>query len=65
MEQCFRFERADILKESYLQKSTFVGTPFQGFFFKFSLELNIESGWPAVLEFLELLLNCKWFLKNP
>ena len=23
------------------------------------------SGLPAVLEFLELFLNCKWFLKNP
>ena len=27
-----------------------------------------KTGWPAVLEFLEFLelfLNCKWFLKNP
>ena len=25
----------------------------------------VFSGWPAVLEFLELFLNCKWFLRNP
>ena len=24
-----------------------------------------KTGKPAVLELLELLLNCKWFLKNP
>ena len=26
-----------------------------------------KAGWPAILEFLEFLelfLNCKWFLKN-
>ena len=25
----------------------------------------VVAGWPAVLEFLELFLDCKWFLKNP
>ena len=23
-----------------------------------------KTGWSAVLEFFELFLNCKWFLKN-
>ena len=27
-------------------------------------KIIIYSGWSAVLEFLELFLNCKWFLKN-
>ena len=27
--------------------------------------LLTDSGWPVVLQFLEVFLNCKWLLKNP
>ena len=28
-------------------------------------DMKEKAGWPALLEFLELFLNCTWFLKNP